>query len=210
MAGLPTKYAKMGFKKGWKAYHAAHHYSTHKTMGGKHSGKKGNKVHHAIWLDGDISKPALISRPIKRISSITPGKIISPLVDLALIIIGMAAGAGLKKISPVKNPHIMNAGGAVVGVGGSLVTRNRFVKLPLLGLALQSSISEVKTLWPNLVPIAGDDEVVYLPMESQTPQIVYHGENERVGAVVDGEDDERVGAVVDGEDDGMSGEGRNC
>jgi hypothetical protein len=201
MAGLPRKYAKMGFKRGWAAYRSKHAYTTHSMAGhkkrhGGHKGKKG-RVHHAMWLDGDMSAPAIIRSPIKRFSSITPGKIISPLVDIALIIAGMAGGALIKLKSPIKNPHLMNGVSGLVGVGGSMFTKNRFIKLPLIGLALQAGVAEAKTLWPNLVPLAGDDEVMYLPMDN-TKQIEY----------MNG-DDERVGAVVDGDDDEMSGEGRN-
>jgi hypothetical protein len=219
MAGLPKHYAKMGFKKGWRAFKARHH------LRGECSGMEGTKKHHggrrkvhpAFWLDGDMSAPALVRAPVKRLSSITPGKVLSPIIDLALIILGMGVAAGIKKVSPVKNPHIMNAGGGVVGIGGSLITRNRFIKLPLIGVALQSAISETKTLWPNLpLAIAGDDEVIYLPTSGDEPmQIEYQGDDSRVGAVVDG-DDSRVGAVVDGdeevrgEDDMEGDEGRNA
>jgi hypothetical protein len=87
----------------------------------------------------------------------------------------------------------------------------------LIGVALQSAISETKTLWPNLpLAIAGDDEVIYLPTSGDEPmQIEYQGDDSRVGAVVDG-DDSRVGAVVDGdeevrgEDDMEGDEGRNA
>ena len=218
MTGLPSKYAKMGFKRGWKAYRSKHGLRGFEGDPGRKGKKKHGKkvkVSHYLLGGGDFSAPQLLTRPIKRASSITPGRILSPVIDLALIIAGMALGAQVKKWSPIKNPHLANGAGAVIGVGGSLFVRNRFVKMPLLGVALQSSISEAKLLMPNLVPIAGDDEVVYLPVgEGGEPaQIEYEGD-ERVGAVVvDGEaGDERVGAVVvDGkEDEGeMSGEGSN-
>lgn len=198
MAGLPSKYAKMGFKRGWAAYRAKHHYTTHKTMGGgKKHHKKGKR--HSFFLGGDVSTPAIIQRPIRQLSGITPGKILNPVLDLALIILGMGIGAKIKQISPIKNPHLSNGAGAVVGVGGSLMTKNRFIKLPLLGVALQAAISETKLFMPNMLPIAGDDEVVYLPMaEDETPQLEYSGEEDRVGGVVDvsGEED-RVSGVVD-------------
>jgi len=203
----------MGFKKGWKAYRAAHSYTTHKTMGteGGKRGKRRPKVKHAFIFGGDMGSPGLIQRPVKKLSSITPGKVFSPLVDLLLIIAGMGIGAGIKKVSPVKNPHLMNAGGGVIGIGGSLMARNRFIKLPLIGIALQSAISEVKVLFPKMpLPIAGDDEIVYLPVQGEdeeTAQIEMQGEAERVAGNaerVEGED-ERVAE----EDDNMGEEGRN-
>lgn len=215
MKGLPARFAKMGFKKGWKAYRSRMHGDPGR------KGKRG-KIHHAVMLDGDFSAPALIQRPVRTIKSITPEKIFSPLIDLGLLIVGMAAGSLVKRVSPIKNPHIMNSAHAVVGIGGSLLTKNRFVKMPLLGIALQSAISEAKILIPNLVPLAGDDEVIYLPVNTPVPQIV-HGDDSRVGAVVDGEseeiaaeyetvdgDDSRVGSVVDGDEGEMSGEGENA
>lgn len=223
MAGLPAKYAKMGFKRGWKAYRAKH--SLRGIEGfegdpGRRGKKRGKavKVRHFLLGAGDFSQPAIVSRPIKRASAITPGRILSPVIDLALIIVGMALGAQVKKWSPIKNPHLMNGTEAVLGIGGSLFVRNRFVKMPLLGVALQSSIAEAKLLMPNLVPIAGDDETVYLPVgedDEPVPQLEYSGDPERIAeVVVDGEDrftgeDERVGSVIDGEDDEGSGEGGN-
>ena len=216
MAGLPRKYAKMGFKRGWKAYHAAHHYSTHRTYGMEGMGGGGKKKHHRgkkvsvqhYMLGADLSAPAIISRPVHRLGSITPGRVISPIIDLALIIAGMAIGAKVKQLSPIKNPHLMNGTGAAVGIGGSLMVKNRFVKMPLIGVALQASIAEAKILWPTMMPIAGDDEVVYLPThgdeEGGMRQIEVEGADERVGAVAVGEEevegaDERVGAVAVGE-----------
>jgi hypothetical protein len=206
--GLPSKYAKMGFKRGWAAY---------KRSGSHSSGKRGRRKHHSVMLGGDFSAPALVSKPVKRISAITPSKIFSPIIDLGLLIVGMALGAGVKKASPIKNAHLMNVGQTVVGVGGSLLTRNRFIKLPLLGIALQSTIAEAKMLFPKMVPLAGDDEVVYLPVGEDNVQLEYAGESdERFGAVVNGEGeemygdgDERFGAVVNGEDEEMHGEGQD-
>lgn len=203
--GLPSKYAKMGFKKGWAAY---------KRGGASSSGKRGCRKHHSVMLGGDFSAPALVSRPVNRIAAITPSKIFSPIIDLGLLIVGMALGAGVKKASPIKNPHLMNGAQTVLGVGGSLLTKNRFIKLPLLGIALQSTIAEAKMLFPKMMPLAGDDEVVYLPV-GEDLQLEYAGESdERVGAVVNGEGeeiygdgDERFGAVVNGEDEEMHGEG---
>jgi len=221
MAGLPAKYAKMGFKRGWKAYRSKHRIGGIEGDPGRRGKKRGKavKVRHFLLGAGDFSQPAIVSRPIKRASAITPGRILSPVIDLALIIVGMALGAQVKKWSPIKNPHLMNGTEAVLGIGGSLFVRNRFVKMPLLGVALQSSIAEAKLLMPNLVPIAGDDETVYLPVgegeDEDMPQLEYSGDPERIAeVVVDGEDrftgeDERVGSVVDGEDEEGSGEGGN-
>lgn len=232
MAGLPARYAKMGFKQGWKAYRSAHRYTTHKTYGmegmegSKKKGKRGKKVSVSHYLlGGDMSTPALVSRPVKRLSGLTPGKILSPVIDLALIIAGMALGAKVKQLSPIKNPHLMNGAEAVVGLGGSLMVKNRFARMPLIGVALQSAIAEAKLLMPKMIPLAGDDEVVYLPTagDEDQEQIEMRGSDERVGAVVVGQDeaevvegDERVGAVVVGEDgdddegEGMSGEGQDA
>jgi hypothetical protein len=177
MPGLPKRFAKMGFKKGWAAFKRTIH------GGGEMSGhrKKSRKVHHALWLNGDISTPALVRSPVKRLSSITPQKIFAPVIDLALLIAGMAAGAGIKRMVPIKNPHLMNGTQTIIGVGGSLMTKNRFVKMPLLGIALQSTISETKLLLPK-IPLAGDDEVMYLEDMSgeDYPQIEYMGQDDRM------------------------------
>jgi len=215
--GLPSKFAKMGFKKGWAAYKRGGVGLGSSRGRGKRAGKK---VHHAVWLDGDVSTPALIQRPIRNLSAITPKKIISPVIDLGLLVLGMVVGAGIKKASPIKNPHLMNGAQTVIGVGGSLMTKNRFVKMPLLGIALQSTIAEAKILFPKMLPIAGDDETIYLPVDGEGEEVkqieyVQGEEDGRFGAVMDGEeaqyvevegDDERVGAVMDG-DDGESIEG---
>lgn len=206
MSGLPKRFAKMGFKKGWAAFKRSGLAGTRGTA------KRRKSSGRALWLDGDMTAPALVSRPVKTLAKITPQKIASPVIDLLLLVGGMVIGAGIKKASPVKNPHIMNGAQTVVGVGGSLMTKNRFVKMPLLGIALQSTIAETKLLFPKMLPIAGDDETVYLPVdgEDQTPQIEYvSGDDDRMGAVMDGEeaqyvevegDDDRMGAVMDGEE----------
>jgi len=193
MAGLPKMFAKMGFKKGWAAYKRSH--------GGSYAGSRKGKYRsrsrrRPLWLSGDMSAPAIIQRPVKTFSSITPKKIFSPVVDLVLLVAGMAAGAMVKKAVPIKNPHLMNAAQTIGGVGGSLMTRNRFIKMPLLGVALQSTISEAKILMPKL-PLAGDDEVVYLEDMSGDPyaQIEYAGEDDRMAEeveIIEGDDREEV------------------
>jgi hypothetical protein len=209
--GLPSQYAKMGFKKGWAAYKRAGH---------GHSAKRGKRKYRSVMLggmSGDFSTPTLVSKPLKKMSAITPGKIVSPIIDLGLIILGMVLAAGIKKASPIKNPHLMNGAQTVVGVGGSLLTKNRFVKMPLLGIALQSTIAEAKILFPKMVPLAGDDEVVYLPAGDETQMLEYSGEDGRVfgedeymAEAVGAEDDGRVAGVIDGEgEEGFGGEGNN-
>lgn len=217
MAGLPKMYAKMGFKQGWKAFKRAH--------GGKKRGKRSRmhgemfggmsrrrksskRIHHAYWLDGDMSVPALIQRPVKRLGSITPMKIAAPVIDLLLIMAGMALAAGTKKAVPIKNPHLMNGTELLVGVGGSLLTKNRFVKMPLLGVALQSTISEAKILMPKMIPLAGDDEMVYLPIpDDSVPQIEMKGDDDRVGVEYMQGDDDRVGVeYIQGSEDSEDGE----
>jgi len=215
--GLPSHFAKMGFKKGWKAYKASRGGS-HKIHGTRKR-KSSDRVHHAVMLDGDYSRPVASRGPAPKI---TPNKIFSPILDLMLLIAGMAVGAGIKKVSPVKNPHLMNGVQGVAGLGGSLFTKNRYIRLPLLGVALQSGISELKILFPKMVPLAGDDEVVYLPMEGEPEQIEMRGEDGRIGEAIDGEEgygvpseiemqgeDGRMGEAIDGEEEEMSGEGQN-
>jgi hypothetical protein len=107
---------------------------------------------------------------------------------------------------PIKNPHLMNGTQTIIGVGGSLMTKNRFVKMPLLGIALQSTISETKLLLPK-IPLAGDDEVVYLEDMSgeDYPQIEYMGQDDRMAEeipveIVEGDESFR------GDDDDLYGE----
>ena len=160
-----------------------------------------------------MTAPALISRPVKRLANITPSKIFSPVIDIALLVAGMAVGAGIKKMVPIKNPHLMNSTQTIVGVGGSLMTKNRFIKMPLLGVALQSSISEAKILFPK-IPLAGDDEVVYLEDMSgeEYPQIEYvQGEDRVAGEVMRGNDlrgndDEEAVYGYEGSEGGEGGE----
>lgn len=61
MAGLPKKYAQMGFAKGWKAFRSAHHHGgghSHAHTGGHmakkhhHSGHGGHKKHHYFKSGG--------------------------------------------------------------------------------------------------------------------------------------------------------------
>jgi hypothetical protein len=208
--GLPSHFAKMGFKKGWAAYKRSHR------VGFEGSRRKGSRrrVHHSVMLDGDFSTPAIIQKPLRSISSITPKKVLSPIIDLGLLIIGMMVGAGAKKMSPIKNPHLMNGAQAVLGIGGSLMTKNRFIKMPLLGVALQGTISEANVLWPGKIILAGDDDVVYLPVGDEGvveyPQIEMQGNDDRFGEVI-GEvigDDTRMGEVIGAmEDAELDGEG---
>ena len=213
MAGLPKKFAKMGFKKGWRMFRSSRGGRRSRSLHGEYLGgrsrKRSKKVHHAVWLDGDMSVPALIQRPVKRLASITPGKIAAPVIDLLLIMAGMALAAGTKKVVPIKNPHLMNGAEVLVGVGGSLLTKNRFVKMPLLGVGLQATISEAKILMPKMIPLAGDDDTIYLPVEGDEPyQIELQGSDERMSAIelpMAGEND-RVGAEYY-EVEGEEGEG---
>jgi hypothetical protein len=212
--GLPSKYAKLGFKKGWAAFkrHSGIGFDGTRRRGSRRGSQRG-RIHRALMLDGDFSAPALIQKPLRSVSSITPKKIMSPVVDLALIIGGMMLGSGIKKMSPIKNPHLMNGSQIVVGVGGSLMTKSRFVKMPLLGIALQGTIAEANVLWPGKVILAGDDEVVYLPVGNDGevysyPQIEMQGSDDRMGEAI-GEvigDDTRMGEVI-GSDEDMDGEG---
>jgi hypothetical protein len=219
MPGLPKKFAKMGFKKGWAAFKSLHGGGKKRKrnrmsgervlLGRKKYAHPGWEKHAPKYLYGDIldSKPQLVSSPIKRLSSITPKRVLAPVVDLGLIIAGMAAGSFIKtnvmKASPIKNAHIMNGAQTVIGVGGSLMTRNRFVKMPMLGVALQSAIAEAKLLIPK-IPLSGDDETVFVPMEEETPKLVYAGEGDRFS----GDEYENPVEYVEVEgDDRVSGSG---
>jgi hypothetical protein len=218
MSGLPKKYAKFGFKRGWamfkkRGYHGKRRKSISGDFLGDRSRKRSKKVRHAVWLDGDFTAPALLQRPVNKIGSITPKKILSPVIDLLLIMGGMIIAASTKKIVPIKNPHLMNGANLLVGVGGSLLTKNRFAKMPLLGMGLQSTIAEAKILMPKMVPLAGDDDTIYLPVgdDGYLPeQVEFSGTDDRMGSIeipVQGEDD-RVGDYfpdMEGED-GESGE----
>jgi hypothetical protein len=71
-------------------------------------------------------------------------------------------------------------------------------------------------LFPKMIPLAGDDEIVYLPVGEDNQQLEFMGEDDRFGAVVNGEDkeiygddDTRFGAVINGEEDEMLGEGND-
>jgi hypothetical protein len=203
MPGLPKKYAKLGFKKGWAMFRRMK--GGMGIAGGRMPGTKRKKHSRRSYSFGsEMNVPALISRPVKSLSSITPQKIVAPLIDLGLLVLGMSLGASIKKMVPIKNPHLMNGTHAVVGIGGSLMTKNRFVKMPLLGVALQGTIAEAKLLMPKL-PLAGDDEVMYLPVgedEGEPGQLEYVGEEgDRIGEVI-GEDAEFE--TVAGDDDRLA------
>lgn len=208
MAGLPKAFAKLGFKKGWAAYKRSH--------GAKKSHATKRRTHSSGRMSGDFSAAALVRAPIRKLSQITPSKIIAPVIDLGLLVAGMVAGATVKKFVPIKNAHVMNGAGVVVGVAGSLMTKNRFVKMPLLGVALQATIAETKLLFPTMIPLAGDDEVMYLPVNGDgQDQLEYQGDDDRLAAAygadyedVSGEGDDRLAAAY-GSDDDMGGEGRN-
>jgi hypothetical protein len=205
MAGLPKSFAKMGFKRGWAAFK--------RSRGGALSGHKkrhtSSKSHRALWLNGDMTAPALISRPIKRLANITPSKIFAPVIDLVLLIGGMSVGAGIKKMVPIKNAHLMNSAQTIAGVAGSLMTKNRFAKMPLLGIALQSGIAEAKLLLPKL-PLAGDDEVLYLEDMSgddEIQQIEYMGSDRMASDRMAADDMELVrGDNFNGDEEEIFGE----
>lgn len=213
MAGLPRKYAKLGFKRGWAAYRRAGH------GGGRRKHKRGRRRHSYV-LGADMMTPALTApRPVKRLSA---GKLLNPVVDLGLIVAGMIVGAMIKKAVPVKNPHLSNGLLMAGGIGGTLISRNRFLKMPALGVALQSTIAEAKILNPKMLPISGDDETVFIPVgDDGQPQLEYMGaSDDRVSGENYGADDDlqgenygadRMAGVfenVEGDDD-LTGEGSN-
>lgn len=218
MPGLPKKYAKMGFKKGWAMFKKDGGGSTRKR---KSSTKKSSRSRASTTEISGVSLPQIVKRARKRVSGTKTDKILAGVgnitMDLALLVLGMLGASQIKKMSPVKNMLAMNLLTFGAGSVGAVLAKKNYIRIPLMGVAASAFISQVKASFPKL-PISGDEDFVYLPNVAgeEFPQVEYMGadirgdevEGEMVeGEVVEGEGDEVYGNddYVYGESDDMMG-----
>jgi len=129
----------------------------------------------------------------------------------------MVLAAGLKKVSPIKNPHLMNGAQTVVGVGGSLMTKTVSLKCRFSALRFSHHCGSKNSLSRKWYRVAGDDEVVYLPVGTEeASQIECAGEDDRIGTAIGYDDvsdvagdDDRIGMAIGEDDHGEHIEGNN-
>lgn len=196
MAGLPKKYAKMGFKKGWAMYKKDGGGKTKKRKSSSGSTRKRSSSTKSTEISG-INFPQIVKRAKRRVSGTKTDKILAGVgnitMDLALLVLGMLGASQIKKVSPMKNMLAMNLLTFGIGSVGSVLAKKNYIRIPLMGVAASAFISQVKASFPKL-PISGDEDFVYLPnMQGEDiPQVEYMGDIR--GEVVEGE-------VVDGEDE---------
>jgi hypothetical protein len=220
MAGLPKKYAKMGFKKGWAMYKKDGGGKTKKRKSSSSSTRKRSSSTKSTEISG-INFPQIVKRAKRRVSGTKTDKILAGVgnitMDLALLVLGMLGASQIKKVSPMKNMLAMNLLTFGIGSVGSVLAKKNYIRVPLMGVAASAFISQVKASFPKL-PISGDEDFVYLPnmQGEEIPQVEYMGDirGEVVeGEVVEGDDevygdnDEGYGAddYVYGESDDMMG-----
>jgi hypothetical protein len=196
MAGLPKKYAKMGFKKGWAMYKKDGGGKTKKRKSSSGSTRKRSSSTKSTEISG-INFPQIVKRAKRRVSGTKTDKILAGVgnitMDLALLVLGMLGASQIKKVSPMKNMLAMNLLTFGIGSVGSVLAKKNYIRVPLMGVAASAFISQVKASFPKL-PISGDEDFVYLPnmQGEEIPQVEYMGDIR--GEVVEGE-------VVDGEDE---------
>jgi len=212
MPGLPKKYAKMGFKKGWAMFKKDGGGSTRKR---KSTSRKSSRSHTSTTEISGVSLPQIVRKARKRISGTKTDKILAGVgnitMDLALLVLGMLGASQIKKMSPVKNMLTMNLLTFGAGSVGAVLAKKNYIRIPLMGVAASAFISQVKASFPKL-PISGDEDFVYLPNVSgeDFPQVEYMGSDVRgediEGEVVEGEVVEGEGDEVYGNDDYVYGE----
>lgn len=212
MPGLPKKYAKMGFKKGWAMFKKDGGGSTRKR---KSASRKSSRSRTSTTEISGVNFPQIVKRARKRISGTKTDKILAGVgnitMDLALLVLGMLGASQIKKMSPVKNMLAMNLITFGAGSVGAVLAKKNYIRIPLMGVAASAFISQVKASFPKL-PISGDEDFVYLPNVSgeDFPQVEYMGSDVRgedmEGEVVEGEVVEGEGDEVYGNDDYVYGE----
>lgn len=218
MPGLPKKYAKMGFKKGWSEYRKAGGGAKKRKSSSSSSKKRSSSGTRTRTTEiSGISFPQIVKRARRRVSGTKTDKILAGVgnitMDLALLVLGMLGASQIKKVSPMKNMLAMNLLTFGAGSVGAVLAKKNYIRIPLMGVAASAFISQVKASFPKL-PISGDEDFVYLPqnMQGEYPnQVEYmgddmRGEGEYEGEVVEGEVVEGDEENVYGNDDYVYGE----
>lgn len=122
MTGLPRKYAKMGFSKGWKAYRS----STVKT-GGKTMARRRGRFSKRSRTKSHSGMNSLMNIAIGVVGAIAYEKFVSPMIPVANPVahgaVDVAAGYALTKVN---NSMAKSAGNAIMiinlfGIGQSLL-----------------------------------------------------------------------------------------
>lgn len=194
--GLPSTYAKMGFKKGWAAYRAATGTTT-KSKRGRSSAPaarqaapgKRRKARRSGGLFGKAR--GLVGRLGARPRV---GGIVNTAKNLGLNVGGALASGALVKQLPITNARTRAMAQAIVGVLGSLFLPRRlnWAHEMAEGALIAGAFGVVKSFAPNSPLMSGadlSDEIQFIPQYTdvrppQAPRVTADIQPAMIGAPV--------------------------
>lgn len=168
MAGLPKKYAKMGFKKGWKAYRAAKRGGTRKRR--KAAAPKVKYRTRTVTVRAKRRRPSVAKKTAPRrrrrkgnggfrIGRAFTGRAAQRTFTQLGAGVGGAVGSAvviraIPGLSPTVRSWSQMLGGAVLMF--ALPRRMELAKIALAGASLAGAFSIVKTNFPQFPLMAGE------------------------------------------------------
>jgi len=162
MAGLPKKYAKLGFKKGWKAYKRAGGGTRKRRGRGKISRRRNPSP-----AKRKASAKRVYTRKRRRTFSLIPrrtrglaGKSINAAMGTAVGVAGAVGSAIVVKMLPLLTPQSKALAQLGLGVGilALIPRRQRLLRIAGIGSSLAGGIALTKVAMPQVGQylLAGD------------------------------------------------------
>lgn len=174
--GLPKKYAKLGFKKGWAAYKKTDAYKRRKgikvaskptkkkTISRKTEPKRTNNVKRStgtVKRTIQKSKRVVKSGAKKMIKGINKKSVTNSLVNVLFGVLGAIGGNVAVNMIPLKMPKLKSA---IPVLGGVVLStqKNNAIKMAGLGMAISGGVAMSKTFLPNVKWLAGEEDMLVL------------------------------------------------
>lgn len=156
--GLPAKYAKYGFKKGWAMYRRNKRARVSgKTTGGSNMRSRTQSKPKIIYRTRTVAKPVLgrRRRPAVRLLSQST---MNTVIDGALIGGGAVGSTALVNLTPIirdQNPWIKAGSQAAAGIIAMSMVKDRYLKKASMGLIVGGAISVALGFIPEGTKVFG-------------------------------------------------------
>lgn len=165
MLGLPAKYAKMGFSKGWKAYRKSKQKPTRKARKRKNKITKTKTRRTAIKrrVSGKIAR--FKTRKQKGATMAKGKRGLNVMNELQSIGIGAAGAVGGTMIGnaiPIADPRLKAIMPLIAGILLSGFGKSAMLKKLAYGMSIGGALSTIKAIAPNIPMLAGEESAMQI------------------------------------------------
>lgn len=165
--GLPKKYAKMGFKKGWRAYKAAKRSPSRSRKQASRSPKPKRRTRKSPL------NPRAMVNPRRRAPRTMRGFMTNTtkaLISVGTGAVGAVASAGVVNTLPVQTAQGRALTQTGIGIGAMVLSPRRlwWMRVAGAGAALNGAVSLLKASGVPLPYLSGTDQMILSPRYRRT------------------------------------------